>query len=193
MFFTRFHKAILDEIWRIDKKTDKRDFSLYHFMEFYNRWHKKKLKTDLFYTGNSKPQEHVFSGYNLSKDDPFIIKRQFKRDVLLAFKELESTLNYLSANNLINVYERPKPGPNMLPECIPLYIADDNDKIEPLNDAYKIIRNYLGRNIQVRVGYRKFKRLWYYTDEELLRLLIGVLAPIVAALSATIVGLIMKP
>jgi len=81
----------------------------------------------------------------------------------------------------------------MLPECIPLYIADDNDKIEPLNDAYKIIRNYLGRNIQVRVGYRKFKRLWYYTDEELLRLLIGVLAPIVAALSATIVGLIMKP
>jgi len=190
MFQTKFHKEIFKEIWK-KNKTENKDFNLYFFMEFYNRWHKE----DLFASGVKTNKEHVFSGYKLSKDNPIFIKKRYKRDVLLALKEFESVLKYLNNNDLINIYDRPKPSADQLPECIPMYLVDEtkgDDGIEPFNDAYKIIHNYLGKNYQVREGFRKFRAYWYYTDEELLRILTGVIAPIIAALLTAIVGLMIS-
>jgi hypothetical protein len=187
MYLTRFHKAILNKIWENQKKyiKTKKDFDLNEFIEFYSKWYEKKYQKQIYSKADDAITDCVYAGYKLSSKNQYLIKNKYKRDVILALRELSTLLKFLDSNNLINIIEK-NSGSQLkekFPECIPLVIEKNEDeKYKPFMEGLKIITEYLGKDIQVRVGYKKFKRYNYQTHDELLRFIIGVWLPIIGAL-----------
>jgi hypothetical protein len=113
----------------------------------------------------------------------------------LSLKELASLLKYLNNNDLINIVEKPKSDSDSKSECIPLFIVEKNGVKfinEPFKSGLMIVREYLGKDIQVREGYKKFRRFNYRTSEELMRIIIAIWIPIFLVLLKIILEKIFK-
>jgi hypothetical protein len=193
MYFTSFHKAIFREIW--NSRDSKKDFDLESLLEFYNKWHKKKYKKEI-YDKIEGGDEFVFSGYysNTENGKQYLIKQKAEKKVLIALKEIASVLKHLNDNDLINIVEKPKflskidKKSDTAAKCIALYIISKNENEEEgekvaFKEALEIVKDYIGKNIQVREGFRKFRMFnFYYTQDEIMRILIGIWLPLILAL-----------
>jgi hypothetical protein len=193
MYFTSFHKAIFREIWK--SRDSKKDFDLESLLEFYNKWHKNKFKKEI-YDKIEGGDEFVFSGYysNTENGKQYLIKQKAEKKVLIALREIASVLKHLNDNDLINIVEKPKRQHKVYKKsdanakCIALYIKAKNENVEnkegeevAFQEALEIVKDYIGKNIQVREGFRKFRRFWYCSQDEIMRLLVGVWLPLILA------------
>lgn len=181
MYLTKFHKAILNEIWKTRKSKSKVDYNLDLFFEFYLQWYKKKYGKHIYTKGESNKTDRVFNAYLLAPENQYLIKYKYKREMILALSELASLLHELECKNLINIHERihPRSKSKNRQECIPIFIGldENNSEYEPFTEGLEKIREYLGKEILVREGFRKFRRFNYRTDDELLRIVIAFWIP----------------
>jgi hypothetical protein len=191
MYFTRFHRNIFKELWKNHKAQKPIEFDLEAYMKFCIKWHSRKNKHDLFVRSEKSEEYHVFSGYEFNtKEKRYLIKD--KKEMLLFFSEFASLMNYLSDNNLISIAEK-EPA-----KCIPVFIEKKSDSTtdktvdEPFIEGLKIVENYIGKRVQIREGYKKFRLNFYLSDAELLNYIIGIWIPLAAAILAFVLGVLLK-
>ena len=179
MYFTSFHKAVFKQIWKKNKSGSKKKFDLEFYLKFIKDWYSKKYKKQLWIRNQkSDLKKYMFSGYEFDENKQYIVKNDYKDDVVTAFKELTSVLTYLENNELIGINKKSEP------KCLPLFCENDNE-LCPFDDALNIVKPYIGKNIVIREGFVKFRNKRYMTHEELLRFIIGIWIP-VAGLILTI-------
>jgi hypothetical protein len=197
MYLTRFHKKVLREIWKngqpdymrrkcnIPEKNKTKIFDLESYMKLCQEKFGKKNRILYQESKNlkeiklqkvTKKMEFVYYGYRtLEGSKYFIIQRE--EEMILLFKELASLLKMLYENDLVNIVNKKDKEGNKSEECIPLYI----DKGEPFDEGLKVIRDYIGKDIQVREGYRKFKMWRFLTQQQKFNWIIAIVIPIVLA------------
>jgi hypothetical protein len=184
MYFTRFHKNIFKELWKNHKADKFAAFDLEAYMEFCLKWHFPKSKYPLYIRSDKNEEYFVYSGYEFNnKIKRYLIKD--KKEMLLYFEEFTSLMKYLTDNNLISIAEKEPPS------CIPVFIERKEDTatnqltVEPFTEGLEIVKRYIGKNVQVREGYKDFRRFnLYLSDAQLLNLIIGICVPIITAILA---------
>jgi hypothetical protein len=168
MYYTRFHKNIFNDIWRggapkLNKGKAGNSYDLEKYLAFCN-----KHKNGVVYKKENKSNDLIFADRPFKKNVSYIISSTNETRMILMLNEFASIIDYLYKNDLILIIEKNT-------DCPPLFLEDE----KPFDEALKVVKPYIGKEIVVREGFKKFKKFNYRTHEELVRLLIALLVPTV--------------